>query len=151
MRRDAHTNREEPGLENLVGYRLKQTRAVLRSRMDEALRPLGPTTPRYVCLELLARTPATSSSEPARGAFVTRQTMSELLRGLQSRGPVARAERPSGGRALPVELTPDGRRLLDLASERIGEIEQRMVSGLTVGQRRALHEAPVRCAEALED
>lgn len=119
--------------------------------MDEVLRPLGPTTPRYVCLELLARTPATSSSEPARGAFVTRQTMSELLRGLQSRGLVARAERPSGGRALPVELTPDGRRLLDLASERIGEIEQRMVSGLTVGQRRALHEAPVRCAEALED
>lgn len=144
-------NQGEPGLENLVGYRLKQTQAALRSRMDETLHPLGLTTPQYVCLELLARTPGTSSSELARSAFVTRQTMSALLRGLQSRGLVARAERPSGGRALPVLLTPDGRRLLDLASERIGEIEQQMVSRLTVGQRRALHEALVRCAEALED
>ena len=83
--------------------------------MDEALHPLGLTTPQYVCLELLARTPGTSSSELARSAFVTRQTMSALLRGLQSRGLVARAERPSGGRALPVVLTPDGRRLLDLS------------------------------------
>ena len=58
-------NQGEPGLENLVGYRLKQTRAALRSRMDEALHPLGLTTPQYVCLELLAHRGRPARSWPA--------------------------------------------------------------------------------------
>lgn len=43
--------------------------------MEEVLRPLGMSITHYACLELLSQRPGLSNSEPARGAFVTRQTM----------------------------------------------------------------------------
>ncbi|MDN6123251.1 MAG: MarR family transcriptional regulator [Brevibacterium sp.] len=72
-------------LDAMIGYQLKHLQSALRSHMDEALRPIGLSTPQYACLELLRREPGASNSELARGAFVTRQTMSTLLRGLQDR------------------------------------------------------------------
>lgn len=139
----------ENSLGALIGYRIKEAQSVLRGRMDEALRPLELTTPQYVCLELLSRTPGASNSELARGAFVTRQTMNTLLRGLHERGLVGRADEPLSGRILPTTLTPQGRQLLDQADERISAIEQRMASALTDQQRQALHDGLTRCIEAL--
>ena len=40
----------------LIGYRLKEAQSLLRSRMEEALRPLGITVAQYVCLEILKST-----------------------------------------------------------------------------------------------
>lgn len=117
-------------LETLIGYRLKQAQAALRSRMDEALRPLGLTTPQYSCLEAIARDPGASNSEIARRVFVTRQTMNTLLRGLQQRGLVERAERAESGRAIPTTLTAEGRRLLSEASRRVGRINEALAVAL---------------------
>ena len=76
----------------LIGYRLKEVQSLLRSRMEEVLRPLGITVAQYVCLEILKFTPGASNAELARQAFVTRQTMNMLLRGLQERSLIERAE-----------------------------------------------------------
>ncbi|VEJ29852.1 Predicted nucleic-acid-binding protein, contains PIN domain [Rothia dentocariosa] len=76
----------------LIGYRLKEVQSLLRSRMEEVLRPLGITVAQYVCLEILKSTPGASNAELARQAFVTRQTMNMLLRGLQERSLIERAE-----------------------------------------------------------
>ncbi|AXE38343.1 MarR family winged helix-turn-helix transcriptional regulator [Acidipropionibacterium virtanenii] len=135
----------------LVGYQLKEVQSALRSRMDETLRPLGLTTPQYVCLELLSRTPGASNAELARGAFVTRQTMNTLLRGLQERGLIERATRAPSGRALPTMLTPEGQGLLGQAVERTHQIEARLVSRLTDDQRRDLHTALAACIDGLRD
>lgn len=138
-------------LSALVGYQLKEVQAVLRSRMDDTLRPLRLTTPQYVCLELLSRTPGASNAELARGAFVTRQTMNTLLHGLQERGLIERATRAPSGRALPTTLTAEGRDLLGLAIERTHRIEARLVSKLTDDQRRDLHAALSACIDGLRD
>ncbi|MGO1628683.1 MAG: MarR family winged helix-turn-helix transcriptional regulator [Microbacterium sp.] len=133
----------------LIGYRLKAAQAVLRGRMDEALRPLGLTTPQYACLELLSRTPGASNSELARGAFVTRQTMNTVLRGLSDRGLVERAADAPSGRALPTTLTPKGHRLLTQASGLIHDVEHQMVSTLSAAESHQLHQALTRCIDAL--
>ncbi|MBL3679505.1 MarR family winged helix-turn-helix transcriptional regulator [Leucobacter chromiireducens] len=138
-------------LEALIGYRLKETQSVLRSRMDEALRPLGLTTPQYACLELLGRSPGASNSELARGAFVTRQTMNTLLRSLQYRNLVERSASPAGGRALPTALTDDGQQLLSSAATLIDAIEEKMVAGLSVQQREDLHELLSQCITSLRE
>jgi DNA-binding MarR family transcriptional regulator len=138
-------------LGTLVGYRLKEVQSILRSRMDETLRPLGLTTPQYVCLEVLSRTPGASNAELARGAFVTRQTMNTLLRGLQERGLIERAVRAFSGRALPISLTAAGRELLGAAVERTHRVEARLVSRLTAVQRETLQEALAACVEGLRD
>ena len=96
-------------LSEAIGYQLKRATALLRTRMDKALRPLGLTVPQYACLELLGQQPGLSNADLARGAFVTRQSMNLVLRGLEDRGLVQRPESVDQGRARPSQLTGTGR------------------------------------------
>lgn len=137
-------------LEHVIGYRLKQAQAVLRARMDESLRPLGLTTPQYSCLEAIDRHPGASNSDIARSVFVSRQTMNTLLRGLQQRRLVERAERASSGRAIPMTLTDEGRRLLAEASDRAAVINQAMIDALGPDLADALALGLSRCIGTLE-
>lgn len=131
-----------------IGYQVKRTQALLRARMDEALRPLGLITPQYSCLELLRHNPGASNSDLARAAFVTRQTMNTLLRGLEDRGLVERS--PAAGRVRPTVLTAEGARLVATADRRVAEIERRMISRLAPDQVGPLQLALDRCIEALD-
>lgn len=136
-------------LSEAVGYGLKQVDALLRARMDEALRPLGLTVPQYACLELLGQRPGLSNADLARGAFVTRQSMNLVLRGLQSRGLVERPDSVDQGRARPTELTDEGRSTLDRAGAAVVAVEQQMLDGMSRAQQDALREALGRCAANL--
>ncbi|SJM70020.1 MarR family winged helix-turn-helix transcriptional regulator [Gulosibacter sp. 10] len=142
---------EQPGQDYraTIGYRLKEAQSALRSRMDEALAPLGLSTPQYSCLEVIGRNPGASNSEIARQVFVTRQATSRLLRALQDRGLVTRPEQAESGRVLPTQLTDEGRGLLARAAAVVYPIERRMGESLSEAQRAALGEALLRCAEAL--
>jgi DNA-binding MarR family transcriptional regulator len=116
-----------------VGYALKEASSALRAAMEEALRPLGLNVTQYSCLELLAQRPGLSNSELARGAFVTRQSMNVLLQGLERDGLVARAA--PVGKVLPTRLTEGGRSLLAQASAAVRGVEDRMLGGLSAGER----------------
>ena len=118
-------------LETSVGYLLKEASSALRLAMEEALRPLGMTITHYSCLELLGQRPGLSSSELARGSFVTRQSMNVLLRTLEEEGHVTRPAEAPVGKVLPTRLTPRGRRLLARATVAVREVEVRMLDGLT--------------------
>ena len=137
-------------LEAMIGYRLKQVQAALRSRMDETLKPLELTTSQYSCLETIGRRPGASNAEIARRVFVSRQAMNTLLRGLQQRGLVARAETAESGRALPIRLTGEGRRLLQEAADRVARIEEAMSEALGPEGRASLMDGLLRCADSLE-
>ncbi|WP_181274192.1 MarR family winged helix-turn-helix transcriptional regulator [Brevibacterium oceani] len=143
--------KEVEDLESLLGYQLKHLQTTLRSRMDATLRPLDLTTPQYNCLEQLRRSPGASNSELARGAFVTRQTMNTLVRGLQERGLITRPAKADSGRILPTRLTPAGERLLDQAVSRVEAISARMVSPLDDETRTKVTEALGLCIAALEE
>ncbi|RLV47984.1 MarR family transcriptional regulator [Nocardioides mangrovicus] len=124
-------------LETSVGYLLKEASSALRTAMEDVLRPLGMNVTRYSCLELLAQRPGLSSSELARGAFVTRQSMNVLLQALEREGYVTRAETATVGKVLPTRLTPRGRRLLAKATVAVRSVEVTMLSGLSEPQRSA--------------
>jgi DNA-binding MarR family transcriptional regulator len=134
-----------------IGYLLKNAQALLRTRMDEVLRPMGLTVPQYACLELLRRDPGISASELARGAFVTRQSMNALLQTLLDRGLVKRPERPASGRALPAVLTSSGAEILQRAQSSVDDVEKRMLSGLTEPETSAFGQALASCVAALEN
>jgi DNA-binding MarR family transcriptional regulator len=114
-----------------LGYLLKEASTALRAAMEEVLRPIGMSVTRYACLELLAQRPGLSSSELARGAFVTRQSMNALLQALEREGLVTRPAEAPVGRVLPTRLTPRGRRSLNKASAAVRSVELRMLAGLT--------------------
>ena len=134
-----------------LGYKLKELQTALRARMDEALRPMGLTAPQYACLELLHRDPGASASDLARGAFVARQTMSSLLRGVVDRGLAERAERAPEGRALPLRLTEKGQALLKRASGEVARIERQMTSGFDGDRLARLREDLSACVDALTE
>lgn len=136
-------------LEESVGYVLKQAAVALRSAMDVVLRPLGLTVPQYSCLEVLAQRPGLSNADLARAAFVTRQAMNGVLRGLQDRGLVSRPAIAPRGRALPTELTASGQRHLYAASAAVRAVEHRMLAPLDDAHQRRLCDDLTACIAAL--
>ncbi|MFD2470970.1 MarR family winged helix-turn-helix transcriptional regulator [Amycolatopsis silviterrae] len=124
-------------LNTSLGYLLKEASSVLRTAMEEVLRPLGMNVTHYSCLELLAQRPGLSNSELARGAFVTRQTMNVLLQALERDGYVTRPTEAPVGKALPARLTPRGRRSLEKATAAVRSVEVRMLSGMTEAEQAA--------------
>ncbi|MGI8535731.1 MAG: MarR family winged helix-turn-helix transcriptional regulator [Mycobacteriales bacterium] len=136
-------------LEQAVGYLLKQTATALRTAMDAVLRPLELTVPQYACLRLLERSPGQSNAELARGAFVTRQSMNQVLRGLQDRSLLTRPATATHGRALSTELTPEGQRVLHAASTAVAAVEQRMLTPLTQHDQQRLRHDLAACTHAL--
>ncbi|MFS0704986.1 MarR family winged helix-turn-helix transcriptional regulator [Cellulomonas sp. 179-A 9B4 NHS] len=136
-------------LDSSVGYALKQAAAALRAAMDAALRPLDLTVPQYACLELLGQRPGLSTAELARGAFVTRQSMHGVLRGLEERGLLDRPASAPHGRALPTALTPAGADLLARASRAVAAVETRMLDGLTADRAARLRGDLAACVAAL--
>lgn len=133
-----------------VGYVLKRAQAALRNGLDDALRPLGLTAPQYTCLRLLRHDPGLTTSELARGAFVTRQSMNTVVQGLQQRGLIERPAKALSGRKLPTTLTPLGVQAVERGDEAAQALEDRMTEGLSkadVGRLEALLRG---CAERLE-
>lgn len=136
-------------LDTSVGYLLKEASSTLRSAMAAVLRPLGMSVTHYTCLELLAQRPGLSNSELARGAFVSRQSMSVLLQSLERDGFVSRPAQAAEGRVLPARLTHLGRSRLDVASVAVKVVEDRMRSDLDAREREQLRGLLARCVDAL--
>lgn len=136
-------------LEQRVGYVLKQAASALRTAMDATLRPLDLTVAQYACLELIGQRPGLSNAELARGAFVSRQSMNLVVRGLQDRGLVTRPTTATRGRVLPAELTAEGRLRVRAASRAVRRVEQQMLSPLASSAQQRLREDLTDCAAAL--
>ena len=138
-------------LDQAGGYALKRAATALRSAMEAALRPLDLTVPQYACLEVLAQRPGLSNAELARAVFVTRQSMNLVLRGLEKRGLVTRADSAPHGRALPTELTEAGRERQRAASAAVRAVEKKMLASLPESEQSRLLRDLITCAEALGD
>ena len=127
---------------------LMRTAGGLRAEIDAVLRPRNLTISQYACLEMLDQLPGQSTAELARGACLTRQAMSLVLRGLQSRGLITRPAAPRG-QLVPNELTPAGRAHLQDASTDVRRIERRMLSSLATHEQEMLLDKLVACAATL--
>lgn len=133
-------------LEHAVGYALKRATTALRAAMDAELRAHDLSVPQYACLELLAQRPGLSSAELARGAFVSRQAMHQLLGGLRAAGLVTGDGQRRGQR---LALTAAGAERLARASQAVAAVEDGMLASLTAPERERLHSALSTCADAL--
>lgn len=136
-------------LDQVVGYVLKRAAVALRAALDAALRPVGLTVPQYACLELLGQHPGLSNADLARGAFVSRQSMNLVLRGLQNHGLLTRPEQAPHGRALPAQLTAAGREQLLAAGVVARAVEQQMLSALSAADQNRLLADLAACTAAL--
>lgn len=132
-----------------LGYVLKRAQHALRLRMDEALAPLGLTTPQYSVLSTVGSSPGISNAALARAAFVTAQTMQGIVANLERLGLLQRKDDPDHGRIRRGELTKRGRERLASAHALVAAVESRMTSGLSDKEAILLAKLLGRCADGL--
>lgn len=132
-------------------YAVKQVELAVRAHLDELLRPSGTTVLQYTALTVLARRDGLTSAELARNAFVTPQSMGDLVTALERRDLVTRHRDPHHARRLLISLTPAGKELLARMEARVQALEERMLRDLTPDERAALRDYLNRCRSALAE
>src|ERR1700681_418506 len=128
----------EPRTEEMSGYLIKRAQAALHVRLEEIVSAHGLAIPQYVVLSFLAETPGLANAELARRAFVTPQSMNEVLKQLESGGLVQRGQNPTTARILNAYVTRTGTRKRKVVSSQVQELQARLLSGLTRAERQTL-------------
>lgn len=130
-------------------YMVKQVELVVRSHLDELVKPSGITALQYTALTVLQRHDGLSAAQLARDSFVTAQSIADLVRSLETRGLVRRERNPRNRRELLILLTDAGRELLAQYGESVRELEERMVRDLTAHQTEQFRQALSKAWHAL--
>ena len=141
----------DPGAGPSLLYAVKQVELAVRAHLDDLLRPFGTTALQYTALTVLARRDGLTSAELARNAFVTPQSMGDLVTALERRDLVTRHRDPRHARRLLISLTPAGQELLTRVEAQVRALEVRMLAGLTADERADLRDYLNRCRSALAD
>lgn len=132
-------------------YMVKQLEQVIRSQLDELLRPLGLTTSQYTALSVLEQRDGLTSAQLARHSFVRPQTMHEMITSLDERGFIERVRDPDNRRVLLISLTQLGRTMVEKYDEEVRQLEEQMLAGLSAHQRKILQEALEASRQNLAD
>ncbi|MFE2486870.1 MarR family winged helix-turn-helix transcriptional regulator [Streptomyces mirabilis] len=130
-------------------YMVKQVELVVRSHLDELVKPAGITALQYTSLTVLERHDSLSAAQLARDSFVTAQSMADLVRSLENRGLIRRERNPHNRRELLILLTDEGRALLARYTDAVRELEERMVRELSAHQTDQFRQALSKAWHAL--
>ncbi|MER6266497.1 MarR family transcriptional regulator [Streptomyces sp900105755] len=130
-------------------YMVKQVELVVRSHLDELVKPAGITALQYTALTVLERHDGLSAAQLARDSFVTAQSMADLVRSLETRGLIRRERNPRNRRELLILLTDAARELLAQVAGPVRELEERMVRELTAHQQEQFRQALGKAWHAL--
>lgn len=130
-------------------YMVKQVELVVRSHLDELVKPAGITALQYTSLTVLERHDGLSAAQLARDSFVTAQSMADLVRSLENRGLIRRERNPHNRRELLILLTDEGRALLARFTDEVRDLEERMVRDLSAHQTDQFRQALSKAWHAL--
>jgi DNA-binding MarR family transcriptional regulator len=126
--------RTEPG----VAYAVARLHQRLFAGITERVAPYGLTTLQFTTISVLSRHGAPlSTSQLARRAFMTPQSMSEVIHALERKGLIKRNPHPNHRRTLPATLTAKGRRVLAECDAAVSEFEDSMLAGFSEKDRAA--------------
>jgi DNA-binding MarR family transcriptional regulator len=133
---DRLTTSPQPGPEANLGYLFRLAHQRFRNALEDGLGDLGLSAQEYVILSVFETRPELSTSELARIAQVTRQTMHSAVLRLESAGVLERRAR--NRRVVLVRMTRAGRTTLEAATARVRAIERTALDGLGDESERAV-------------
>ena len=124
--------RTEPGM----SYAIARLHQRVFAGITERVAPYGLTALQFTTLSVLSRHGAPlSTSQLARRAFMTPQSMSEVIHALERKGLIKRNPHPKHRRTLPATLTAKGRRVLAACDAAVSEFEDAMLDGFSEADR----------------
>ena len=103
---------------------------ILRRRMTDALSPMGLTVAQYTALSVLHARGSASNAELAERSFITPQSANEVMSVMAARGWITRKSDPNHGRILLLQMTDEGRDVLQKCALIVHAVESDMLSGL---------------------
>src|SRR6202050_3274506 len=122
-----------PRAEEMSGYLIKRAQSVIHLALEKIVSEQGLGIPHYVVLTLLAETPELPNAELARKAFVTPQSMNEVLKQLEASGLVERQQSQSNARILNAHLTHAGKKKMAIGRRRRSRIGRASAPGSHAG------------------
>jgi DNA-binding MarR family transcriptional regulator len=120
--------------EDMSGYLVKRAQSLINLSLEEIVYKHGLGIPHYVVLILFAETPGLPNAELARKAFVTPQSMNEVLQQLEASGLVERQPSPSNARILNAQLTQMGEKKWRSVNDDVLEIGRASSPGSLTGR-----------------
>ena len=121
------------------GFLLGKVHERARERFERALSPLDLTARRFGVLATLAEQGPEAQSVLGSRLDIDRSTMVSVIDELEAAGRVARRRDPRDRRAYRIELTEDGRTVLEQAVQVVGQVQDEVFAPLDRGQRDQLH------------
>ena len=137
-------------VEPRISYVVARLERAIRSAINERVRAYGLTTLQYTTLSVLgARGQPLSNAQLARRAYMTPQSMIEVIDALERKGLIRRDPHPSHRRVYPATVTAKGRRVLKACDAAVEEMEQEMLAELGSDERETLLAGLKACVRAL--
>ena len=119
-----------------MSYAIARLHQRVFAGITERVAPYGLTALQFTTLSVLSRHGAPlSTSQLARRAFMTPQSMSEVIHALERKGLIKRNPHPNHRRTLPATLTAKGRRALTACDAAVSEFEDAMLDGVSEPDR----------------
>jgi DNA-binding MarR family transcriptional regulator len=131
-----------------IALLIKTVHQLIRTELDTTLRERGLTLPQVAVLARLRHSPGASNAELARSAFVSPQSMAEVVQVMGEKGWITRSTDADNARVLRTTLTRSGIEMLRAGAAEIASVERRLTGALTDGEEAALRDMLERCAAA---
>ena len=129
---------------------LHQIQGATRRATEEALRGSDLTAAQANVLTELAYGRPRSNADLARLHSVTPQSMVEILASLERRGLISRSAKSDRGRAMPAELTTEGRSQLLSVHLAMCQVEQRLLNSLSAADISHLRTLLEACLDGID-
>jgi DNA-binding MarR family transcriptional regulator len=137
--------RQEPR----ISYVIARLERAVRLAISQRVKPYGLTTLQYTTLSVLGRRGELSNAQLARRAYMTPQSMSEVIDALEKKGLIERNPHPNHRRVFPAALTDEGRRVLAACDTAVDELEREMLGEMTPHQQKSFRNGLVAAVRAL--
>jgi DNA-binding MarR family transcriptional regulator len=132
-----------------ISYVIARLERAIRRAINDRVSRYGLTVLQYTTLSVLGRRGGLSNAQLARRAYMSPQSMSEVIEALEEKGLVERRPHPNHRRVYPASLTSKGRRVLDKCEQEVDEMESEMLAGLSPIVQEHLREGALSAVRAL--
>ncbi len=125
-------------LPDLIGYNLRQAQVAVFEDFVTAMAAEDITPGQFGVLSLIEANPGLNQSDLGAAMGVDRSTVVATIDRLEKRQWAARRPAPGDRRSYALELTPQGRRLLQELKPRVKAHERRIAAALSEAEQRLL-------------
>ena len=132
------------------GFLLRRAHQISAAMFEDECSSVGLTPAQFGVLTVLASAPGLDQSSLARALGFDKVTVLRVLRGLERRGLVQRAAALTSKRNMAVVLSPEGKALLQLATEPADRAYGRLMAPLSEEQQTQLMLLLMQLTQGLE-